>query len=114
METGNISVDKAKIGSLVHAKVLSATDAETIDPKGYGVIDLTQAGAAETRGLGNGEEGQRLLIVNTAYAADTVITPSALANGTTITFNAVGDAWEGVFIKGEWWTTNLYGSAAVA
>jgi len=107
-------IPEALIGTLRGEKYLSETDAETIPTDGYSVIDVTQAGAAETRGLANGREGQRLVIVNTAYAADTVVTPSALANGTTITFNAVGDAWEGIFIKGEWWTINLYGTAAVA
>ena len=114
LESANQKIDKLKVGQLSGLVLLSETDAETIAPSGYSVIDLTQAGGAETRGLANGTQGQRLLIVNTAYAADTVITPTALANATAITFNAVGDAWEGIFLNGEWWTINLYGTAAIA
>ena len=102
--------EKLKAGTFIGKVLLSATDAETIDPKGYLIVNLTQAGAAETRGLANGEEGQILIIVNTAYAADTVITPSALV-GTTITFNAAGDTWIGAFFAGEWHTI---ASAAIA
>jgi len=114
LESADQIVNKLKVGSLISKVLLSAVDAESIAPEGYSVVNLTQAGAAETRGLANGTEGQRLVIVNTAYAADTVITPTALANATAITFNAVGDAWEGIFLSGEWWTINLYGTAAIA
>lgn len=91
----------------------SATDAEGISvvtPITY----ITQAGSAETRTLANGKEGQLKYLLNTVYAADTVVTPANLANGTTITFNAAGDGWLGIFHNGEWWTLALYGTAAVA
>lgn len=114
LESAGQIIPEALIGILAGEVYLSAVDAETIPADGYSIIDITQAGAAETRGLANGKEGQHLWMVNTAYAADTVVTPSSLANATAITFNAVGDAWHGVFIKGEWWTLNLYGTAAVA
>jgi hypothetical protein len=114
LESAGQIIPEALIGILRGEIYLSETDAEVIPSDGYSIIDITQAGAAETRGLANGREGQMLYMVNTAYAADTVVTPSSLANGSTITFNAVGDAWFGVFRKGEWWTLNLYGTAAIA
>jgi hypothetical protein len=45
---------------------------------------------------------------------DAVITPVNLADGTTITLNATGDGWQGIYYAGEWHTLNLYGTAAVA
>jgi hypothetical protein len=113
-EAADQIINKLLVGQLAGKVLLSETDAETIKPEGYSIVNLTQAGAAETRVLGNGTEGQRLLIVNSAYAADTVITPTALAGGDTITFNAAEDGWEGVFFGGSWHTINLYGTAAIA
>lgn len=82
---------------------VSETDTEVITAD-KPVTFITQAGAAETRGLANGREGQLKILINKTYAADTVVTPTALANGTTITFNAAGDCWMGIFHAGEWHT----------
>ena len=105
---------KIEVGGLVHTVLLSETDAEVIDPTGYSLINLTQAGAAETRTLGNGAEGQELYIICTAYAADVVITAALAGSNTTITFNADEDVWHGIFLAGEWHTIDIYGSAALA
>jgi hypothetical protein len=113
LEAANQIIEKLKVGSFVGKVLLSETDAETINPIGYLIVNITQAGAAETRTLGNGEEGQILILINTAYAADTVVTPVGLV-GTTITFNADEDVWVGVFLSGEWHTLFVYGSTAVA
>jgi len=112
-EAANSKFEIAKIGALVFNKYLSETDAEVIDPTNYSLIQITQAGAAETRTLGNGKEGQFLIMICTAYVADTVVTPAALV-GTIITFNADEDVWVGVFLSGEWHTLDMYGSTAVA
>jgi hypothetical protein len=82
---------------------VSAVDAEVITTD-KPVTFITQAGAAETRGLANGREGQIKILINKTYAADTVVTPTALANGTQIEFNAAGDGWIGIFHYGEWHT----------
>ena len=113
-ESANQIIKKLIAGALTLNKYLSETDAETIDPSEYSLIQLTQAGAAETRGLANGREGQIIILICTTYAADIVVTPSALAPGTTITFNADEDVWIGVFLTGEWHTLYLGGSAAIA
>jgi hypothetical protein len=112
-QAANSIFDKLQVGGLILKRYLSETDAEVIDPTGYALIQITQAGAAETRTLGNGVEGQYLIMICTAYAADVVVTPAALV-GTTITFNADEDVWVGVFLSGEWHTIDLYGSTAVA
>jgi hypothetical protein len=79
----------------------------------HGVTKIANNGAS-THTLADGVEGQTKTIVCTVYTADAVITPANLANGTTITLNAVGDACDLVFLGTEWWVTNLYGTAALA
>jgi GTPase len=114
LESANQIISQLKVGSLIGTVKLSATDAETIDPTGYSIINITQAGAAETRTLANGVEGQFLWIINTAYAADTVVTAALAGSNTNITFNVDEDVWFGVFLSGEWHTLDIYGSTALA
>ena len=114
LESANQIISQLKVGSLFSTILLSATDAETINPSGYSVVNITQAGAAETRTLANGVEGQHLWIICTAYAADTVVTAALAGSNTTITFNADEDVWHGFFMSGEWHTFDIYGSAALA
>lgn len=113
LEAANQIIDQLKVGSLVGKVLLSETDAEDIKPQGYLIVNITQAGAAETRTLSAGSEGQILIMINTVYAADTVVTPSAIV-GSTITFNADEDVWVGIYLAGEWHTLLVYGSTAVA
>ncbi len=87
---------------------------------GPGAVDITQpvtkftstaAGNALT--LADGVEGQTKTIVYVAEAAggDTgVLTPSNLGAGTTITFNAVGDACTLQFLGSDWWAIALRGA----
>lgn len=110
-EAADSIINKLLAGQIAGKVLLSAVDAETIKPEGYLIVNITQAGAAETRGLANGTEGQILIMICTAYAADVVVTPSALV-GTTITFGADEQYWIGIFLSGEW--HNLYSTATVA
>lgn len=68
---------------------------------------------ASTHTMADGVVGQTKTIVCTVYTADAVITPSNFV-GTTITLNAAGDSWTGIFLGTEWVTTALGGTAAVA
>ena len=111
LESADQIIGKLQVGSIIHKVLLSETDAEVIDPKGYSFVKITQAGAAETRTLANGEQGQELWILCTVFAANVVVTPSALV-GTTITFDTDEDHWHGIFIDGEW--HNLHTAATVA
>lgn len=79
----------------------------------HGVTTIAN-NAGSTHTLADGVAGQTKTIVCTVYTADAVITPANLANGTTLTLNAVGDACDLIFLGTEWWTTNLYGTAALA
>lgn len=70
--------------------------------------------APSTHTLADGTVGQHKTIVCTTYVGNAVITPDNLANGTTITLNAVNDGCDLIFLGTEWVVTNLYGTAAVA
>jgi hypothetical protein len=87
---------------------------------GAGAVNITQlttkftstaTGNALT--LADGVEGQIKVIVYVAEAAggDTgVLTPTNLGAGTTITFNAVGDACILQFLGTDWWVVSLRGA----
>jgi hypothetical protein len=79
----------------------------------HGVTTIAN-NAGSTHTLADGVIGQKKTILCTVYTGDAVITPDSLANGTTITLNAVGDGCDLVFTGTEWWVTNLYGTAALA
>jgi len=80
----------------------SAVDAEHITCENV-VTLITQAGGAETRTLDRGAEGQMKILINTVFAANTVVA-ATLLSGTGITFSAAGQAWIGVFAGGVWHT----------
>lgn len=87
---------------------------------GPGAVNITQpatkftstaAGNALT--LADGIEGQLKTIVYVAEAAggDTgILTPTNLGAGTTITFNAIGDACVLQFLGTDWWAISLRGA----
>lgn len=87
---------------------------------GAGAVNITQlttkftstaTGNALT--LADGVEGQIKVIVYVAEAAggDTgVLTPTNLGAGTTITFNAVGDACVLQYLGTDWWAVSLRGA----
>ena len=75
---------------------------------------INTTGGATTHTMADGAAGQIKTISCITYAGDAVITPTNLAAGTTITLNAAGDSWTGVFYGTEWFTIALSGTAAVA
>ena len=77
------------------------------------VTKFTSTAAANALTLVDGVEGQIKTIVYVAEAAggDTgVLTPVNLGAGTTITFNAVGDACILQFLGTDWWAISLRGA----
>jgi hypothetical protein len=87
---------------------------------GPGAVNLTTYTTAFTSTatgnaltLADGAAGQIKNIVYVAEAAggDTgILTPTNLGNGTTITFNAVGDSCQLQFIGTDWWVVSLNGA----
>ncbi len=109
----------AKLEKVEITKVLKLVpDFNTTDASAISVETPTtfvDTGAAETRTLANAGEGtEKKIIAKSTMTGACVITPTSLANGTTITLTAAGDGWYGVFHAGEWHTINLYGTAAIA
>ena len=88
---------------------------------GAGAVNLTTLTTAFTSTatgnaltLADGTVGQLKAIVYVAEAAgaDTgVLTPTNFGNGTTITFNAVGDSVLLQFLGTDWWVVSLNGAA---
>jgi hypothetical protein len=77
------------------------------------VTKFTSTAAGNALTLADGVEGQTKTIVYVAEAAgvDTgVLTPTNLGAGTTITFNAVGDACTLQFLGSDWWAIALRGA----
>lgn len=77
------------------------------------VTKFTSTATGNALTLADGVEGQTKTIVYVAEAAggDTgVLTPSNLGAGTTITFNAVGDACTLQFLGSDWWAIALRGA----
>ncbi len=109
LTAGNVILTAGTVIETAQA-ILNANTAISIT---HGVTKIANNGVS-SHALADGVEGQRKTIVCTVYTGDAVITPSNLANGTTITLNAVGDACTLVFLGTEWWVESLYGTAALA
>lgn len=63
--------------------------------------DLVTTGANALT-LANGEDGQLKIITMNTDGGDGTLTPTSFHNGTTITFNDVGDAVVLLFYKSKW------------
>jgi hypothetical protein len=77
------------------------------------VTKFTSTATGNALTLADGVEGQIKTIVYVAEAAgaDTgILTPTNLGAGTTITFNAVGDACVLQFLGSDWWAISLRGA----
>lgn len=75
---------------------------------GAGAVDVTSAithivtTGANALTLADGEEGQEKFIVMKTDGGDGTLTPTNYANGTTLTFNDVGDSVHLLFTNGSW------------
>jgi hypothetical protein len=74
---------------------------------------FTSTGTGDALTLADGASGQikNIVYVAEAAGADTgILTPTNLGNGTTITFNDVGDSCQLQFIGTDWWVVSLNGA----
>ena len=78
------------------------------------IHEVTTSGTGDALTLANGTAGQRLTVIYVAEGAgsDTaILTPTTLAGGTTITFNALGDSADLTYsATGGWY---MHGGTAV-
>jgi len=85
---------------------------------GAGAIDLIAdvtnlvTTAADALTLADGSEGQKKVITMKTYGGDGTLTPTSLGNGTTITFDDVGDCANLIFTDGSWYM--IGGTATLA
>ena len=68
------------------------------------IADITHivTDGADALTLADGAEGQRKSIIMKTDGGDGTLTPSNLGNGTTITFDDVGDSAEVLFSNSAW------------
>ena len=73
-------------------------------------IDTNTAGGAHASGLANGNNGQVKIITMIDDGGDSVITPTSLAGGSTITFADVGDTVTLCFTNSTWVVIGIHGA----
>ncbi len=105
-EEGNFILEKGMLVDAQNPDILT----------GAGAVDITASRChftdtgANALTLANGQDGQHLYImqVGTSGGAGT-LTPTNLAGGTTITFNAIGDTVHLMFSSGSWFIVGQNG-----
>ena len=105
--TGDQTFTNAIIGSVQNLSGPGAVNVTT------GTTAFTSTGTGDALTLADGVAGQFKTIIYVAEAAgaDTgILTPTNLGGGTTITFNAVGDAVTLQFVGSDWWVVGLRGA----
>lgn len=101
---GNASGDSVSLGGGV-VKYSLTPETRT----GAGAVSVTNpitwivSTGANALTLADGEEGQRKFIIMKTDGGDATLTPTNLGNGTTITFDDVGDSADLLFTNGEWY-----------
>jgi hypothetical protein len=108
--TGALAVANGGTGASGTVQALSGPGAVNITSLAT-AFTSTAAGNALT--LADGAQGQIKTVVYVAEAAggDTgVLTPANLGSGTTVTFNAIGDAATLQFIGTDWWVVGFRGA----
>lgn len=63
--------------------------------------------------LADGDEGQLKIVVMVADGGDGTLTPTNLAGGTSLVFDAVGDTVTLQFLSGEWWVLHNTGVTVI-
>lgn len=93
LDNKTLSTLRTSVQSLSGAGAVNVTTSTT---------KLTTTGA-DALTLPDGAEGQIKSIVMIVDGGDGTLTPTNLGNGSTITFDAVGDSVLLQFLSGEWW-----------
>ena len=105
--TGTQTFGGAVVGSVQALSGPGAVNVTTV------TTAFTSTGTGDALTLADGAAGQLKSIVyvaETAGADTGILTPSNFGNGTTITFNAVGDSCLLQFLGTDWWVVSLNGA----
>ena len=107
--TGNGSGGIKDLKALFYAPTFHADTPQTLT--GAGAVNITTSithlvtTAADALTLADGATGQIKYIVMKTHGGNGTLTPAHFANGTTLTFDAVGDSVMLLFTNGSWhWT----------
>ena len=82
-------------------------------PTDRALVEILTTGTGDAMTLADGVPGQRIVLIYTGEAAgaDTaVVTPATFANGTTMTFNTLGDRADLVWSDAIGWIANVEGT----
>lgn len=72
---------------------------------------FTSTGAAQALTLADGTvDGQVKSVSHVVDGGEGVLTPANFEDGTTVTFNAVGDSWTGIWTGSAWRTIGVAGA----
>lgn len=96
--------DATFTGTIIQSGTTTSSGADAVAITG-GIHEITSTGTGDAMTLADGAEGQLLTVLydGEGAAADTaILTPTNLSQGTTITFNALGDVVRLQFTSGEW------------
>lgn len=101
--TGLASVVNLTASGIIKKSVSNYSSGAGALPITKDVIALT-TGGAEALTLADGAEGQELEIIMVVDGGAGTLTPAHFANGTTITFDDVGDSVKLCFVNSKWHT----------
>ena len=110
--TGNTIYDGTDDSINIPAALFASTDTQV----GAGAISILtvvtnlQTDSADALTLADGAEGQLKTIVMTVDMGDGTLTPANFGNGSTLTFDAVGESATLVFLGSNWWIVALNGA----
>ena len=112
---GNFETGAGGTGTVINSGITTSSGAAAVPVTGR-LHAITTTGTGDALTLANGTDGQQLTLIYVAEGAggDTaVLTPTTLAGGTTITFNALGDSADLTYYStGGWYMHG--GTAAIA
>lgn len=103
---GYAAFDVAMVG--IFNNTLDIASQDTATRTGAGALDVTKSmhlivtDGADALTLADGAEGQSMYIVMKTDAGAGTLTPTNLANGSTVTFDDVGDSATLTFMDGSW------------
>ena len=108
---GDVSISG---GSLYLSQTAQSSTGTSTADLTKAVTELTLSSGSDAASLANGTVGQIKIFVVVGGSGSCVLTPTTLNGGTTITFNAVGDAVTLLYVATVGWTVIGSNSVVVA
>jgi len=100
--TVDLSSSTLTLPNVVVSSVTNKAAATLAVPITHKVVTI-ETGGAEALTLADGTEGQELVLIMITDGGDGTLTPTNLGNGSTLTFDDVGDSAHLVFVNSAWY-----------